>query len=67
MVVVRVAGLRGRRDVREISARLVDAGRVAALQVDLDSGTVTVDGDLPAEAVRAAIVAAGYTLSEAST
>lgn len=56
-----------RHDVRTISAHVADLDGVAALRVDLATKTVTVHGDLSVEAVAAAIVAAGYTLSDPST
>lgn len=67
MVEMRVPGMTCRHDVRTISAHVADLDGVTALRVDLASKTVTVDGDLSAEAVAAAIVAAGYTLSDPST
>lgn len=66
MVVVTVPGMACRHDVRSISGHVADVGGVAALRVDLATKTVTVDGAISVEAVRAAIVAAGYTVSGAS-
>ena len=66
MVVVTVPEMACRHDVRTISAYVADVGGVTALQVDLVAKTVAVDGVVSAEAVGAAIVAAGYTISGAS-
>jgi copper chaperone len=60
MVVLTVAGLSCRHDVRTLSARIADLHGVVALEVDLSAGTVRVEGDVSAETVRAAVVAAGY-------
>ena len=64
MLVVTVPQMHCRHDVRRISACLADVAGVVALQVDLDSKTVLVDGDVTAAAVRAAIAAAGYGVTE---
>jgi copper chaperone CopZ len=60
MVVLTVAGMTCRHDVRVLSAFIADLDGVIALQVDVASNTVQVEGDVSAEAVRAAVMAAGY-------
>jgi copper chaperone CopZ len=60
MVVLTVAGMTCRHDVRVLSAFIADLDGVIALQVDVASNTVRVEGDVSAEAVRAAVMAAGY-------
>ena len=60
MVVLTVGGMTCRHDVRTLSARIADLDGVVALEVELVSSTVRVEGDVSAEAVRAAVVAAGY-------
>jgi copper chaperone CopZ len=60
MVVVTVGGMTCRRDIRTLSARIADLDGVVALEVELMSSTVRVEGDVSVEAVRAAVVAAGY-------
>jgi copper chaperone CopZ len=60
MVVLTVGGMTCRRDVRTLSARIADLDGVVALEVELVSNTVRVEGDVSAEAVRAAVLAAGY-------
>ncbi|HWB70892.1 MAG TPA: heavy metal-associated domain-containing protein [Egibacteraceae bacterium] len=64
MVVVNVPHMQCRHDVRSISARVADIAGVMVLQVDLATKTVHVDGDVSADAVRAAIAAAGYCVTE---
>ena len=64
MVVITVPQMQDRSDVRSISAHVADIAGVVALRVDLPTKTVQVAGDVAADAVRAAIVAAGYPLPE---
>ena len=66
MVVVTVPGMVCRHDVRAISTRVSDVAGVTALQVDLASKTVTVEGDVTVAAVAAAIAAAGHSISGGS-
>ena len=66
-IVVTVPGLACRHDVRTVSAHVSDLDGVTALVVDLAVKTVRVDGDVPVDAVRAAIAAAGYAVSERQT
>ena len=63
VVVVTVTGIGCRHDVRTISARIADLDGVISIQVDRAANTVTVEGDVTAEAVRAAVAAAGYEVS----
>jgi len=60
MIVLTVPGMNCRSDVRTVSAALADVEGVVALEVDLATRTVCVEGDVSAEAARAAIVASGY-------
>jgi copper chaperone CopZ len=60
MVILTVAGMTCRHDVRVLSASIADVDGVVALQVDFALNTVRVEGDVSAEAVRAAVMAAGY-------
>ncbi len=49
-----------RSDLRLISARIRDLGGVVAVEVDLDTRTVRVHGEVGIDEVRAVIAAAGY-------
>lgn len=60
MIVLTVPGMNCRSDVRTVSAALADVEEVVALEVDLGTRTVRVEGDVSAEAARAAILASGY-------
>lgn len=60
MVVLTVGGMACRRDVRTLSACIADLDGVVALEVELASNTVWVEGDVSVEAVCAAVQAAGY-------
>lgn len=61
MIVVIVPDMDCRDDVRTISAALADVEGVIALQIDLSTKTVRVEGwEVSPSAVRAAIVAKGY-------
>jgi copper chaperone CopZ len=60
MVVLTVGGMTCRRDVRRLSACIADLDGVVSLEVELVSNTVRVEGDVSTEAVRVAVVAAGY-------
>ena len=64
MVVVHVPRMTGRSDVRLISACVADTDGVVTLQVDLASRTVQVEGAASVDAVRAAIAAAGYAVTD---
>jgi len=55
-----VAGMRSRRCVRAISARVSDVAGVLTVEVDLRAGTLRVTGTADACAVLAAITIAGY-------
>ena len=66
-IVVRVPGLACRHDLRTVSAHLPDLDGVTALVVDLALKTVRVDGDVSVDAVRRAIAAAGYAVSDGQT
>jgi copper chaperone CopZ len=56
----RVPGMRDRRGVRAISARISDVPGVRTVEASLDSRHVRVTGTADPEAVRAAIRFAGY-------
>jgi copper chaperone CopZ len=60
MIVLTVPGMNSRSDVRTVSAALADVEGVIALEVDLGTRNVRVEGDVSADAVRAAIVSSGY-------
>ena len=60
MIVIRVTGMRSRRDVRAVSARISDVPGVRTLQADLATRTVQVTGSAAPAALTAAIAAAGY-------
>jgi copper chaperone CopZ len=62
-VVVTVPDMRCRHDVRMVSAAITDVDGVVAMQVDVDSGTIRIEGDASPGLVRAAIVAAGYRVT----
>ena len=62
MLVVSVPQMECRHDVRAISAHVADVAGVVALQVDLATKTVRVEGDVEVDEVRAAILAAGYAV-----
>jgi copper chaperone CopZ len=62
VIVVTVPGMDCRHDIRTISAALADVEGVVALQVDLDSKCVWIEGNVAPGAVRAAIVASGYSV-----
>jgi copper chaperone CopZ len=55
-----VSGMRSRRCVRVISARVSDVAGVSTVAVDLAAGTVQVTGTAEPSAVRQAISRAGY-------
>jgi copper chaperone CopZ len=46
-----------------VSAAITDVDGVVAMQVDVDGGTIRIEGDAPPGLVRAAIVAAGYRVT----
>jgi FtsP/CotA-like multicopper oxidase with cupredoxin domain len=60
VIVVRVPGMRSRRDVRAVSARISDVPGVRTLQADLATQTVQVSGSAARSAITAALAAAGY-------
>jgi copper chaperone CopZ len=60
MIVLTVPGMNSRSDVRTVSAALADVEGVVALEVDLGTRNVHVEGDVSADAVRAAIISSGY-------
>jgi copper chaperone CopZ len=55
-----VPGMRSRRCVRAISARVSDVPGVRTVEAALDTGTVRVTGTADPAAVQAAIQLAGY-------
>jgi copper chaperone CopZ len=55
-----VSGMRSRRCVRAVSARVSDVAGVRTVEVDLGAGTVRVTGTAEPAAVRLAISRAGY-------
>ncbi len=61
MIVVTVPDMNCRHDLRAISAALADVDGVVALQIDLSTKSVRIEGrDVSPSAIRAAIVATGY-------
>jgi copper chaperone CopZ len=61
MIVVTVPDMNCRHDVRAISAALADVDGVVALQIDLTTKRVQVEGnDVSPTEIRAAIAATGY-------
>lgn len=64
IVVLQVPRMAGRADVRVISACVADTDGVVTLQVDLATKTVRVEGAVSPDAVRAAIAAAGYAVTD---
>src|SRR3954469_7402799 len=60
VIVIRVPGMRSRRDVRAVSARISDVPGVRTLQADLATQTVQVSGSAAPAALTAALTAAGY-------
>lgn len=66
VLVITVAGMAGREDVRLISARVADVPGVCALSADLSTQTLTVEGDVSADAIAAAIASAGYAVNGVS-
>jgi copper chaperone CopZ len=67
VLVITVPGMERRDDVRLISARVADVPGVSALRVDLSTKTVTVEGNVSADAITAAIVSAGYVVNALPT
>jgi copper chaperone CopZ len=63
MIVVTVPDMNCRHDIRAISAALADVEGVIALQVDLITKRVRIEArDVSPGAIRAAIVATGYSV-----
>ena len=62
-LVMTVQGMAGRDDVRLISARVADVPGVAALSADLSTKTLTIEGNVSADAIAAAIASAGYAVN----
>lgn len=61
MIVVTVPDMNCRHDVRAISAALADVDGVVALQIDLTTKRVQIEGnDVSPIAIRDAIAATGY-------
>ena len=59
-IVLTVAGMNCRHCVRAISVHIHDVAGVVAVEADLESGTVRVQGTAPIHALLAAIAEAGY-------
>jgi copper chaperone len=62
-ITLSVEGMAGDHCVRTISGALADVPEVRTLAVDLAAGTVRVTGAVDEAEVRAAIVAAGYSVA----
>ena len=58
--VFQVSGMRSRRCVRAISARISDVPGVRTVEAHLESGTVRITGTADPAAIAAAIRQAGY-------
>lgn len=66
-LVITVPGMAGRDDVRLISARVADVPGVSALSADLSTQTLTVEGNVSADAIATAIASAGYAVNGVPT
>jgi len=49
--------------VRSVTEEITGVEGVSAVEVDLEAGTAVVTGDVAAEAVKAAVVEAGYEVT----
>ena len=58
-----VVGMTCGHCVSSVTEQVTEVAGVTAVEVDLDSGRLTVTGDTTADAVRAAVEEAGYTLA----
>lgn len=58
-----VSGMTCDHCVRSVTEEVGELAGVTSVDVDLASGRLTVDGDVPPEAVRSAVEEAGYTLT----
>lgn len=58
-----VTGMTCAHCVASVTEEVGELPGVAAVQVELDSGRLTVTGDAPREAVRGAVEEAGYALA----
>jgi FtsP/CotA-like multicopper oxidase with cupredoxin domain len=67
VIVVHVPGMRSRRDVRTVSARISDVPGVRTLQADLATRTVQVSGSTAPAALTAALATAGYAADSIDT
>ena len=67
MIVVHVPGMRSRRDVRAVSARISDVPGVRTLQADLATRTVQVSGSAAPATLTAALATAGYAADSIDT
>jgi copper chaperone CopZ len=63
-IAVRVPGITSRRCVRAISKHVGDVAGVRTIEVDPQTKTVRVTGDVDADAVCDAITAAGFDITE---
>ena len=59
-----VQGMTCEHCVRSVTEEVSEVAGVTAVDVDLASGRLTVDGDADSAAVRAAVVEAGYQVVE---
>lgn len=66
-IVITVPDMHRRHDVRTVSARIADVSGVSALQVDLVTKTVTVEGYVSVGDITRAIAGAGYAVTGART
>ncbi len=57
-----VDGMSCQHCVANVKKAVVSVSGVSAVEVDLEAGKVSVEGDADAEAVKAAITQAGYTV-----
>jgi copper chaperone len=58
-----VTGMTCEHCVRSVTEEVSEVPGVSAVAVDLASGALTVEGDAPADAIRAAVDEAGYALA----
>lgn len=67
MFQIKVSGMTCDHCVAAVSKAVKEVPNVENVSVDLERGTVTVDGSVDAAAVRNAIAEEGYEVQEAST
>lgn len=58
-----VTGMTCEHCVRSVTEEVSEVAGVTSVDVDLASGRLTVDGDADADAVRAAVAEAGYSVT----